>query len=648
MSRTITAEAKITAKDATGNVFDKLAAKFKGIEKNAKALEGIKPTKFAGNLYDELHRLKLSERELQGVRRSFAALDQQLKATMPRASHYIRAVEEWKGKTVEHWRAVKSGVDEAEKSHAKFYKTAGKFGLHAAGLIGGSYTAERAFHSVAKHAAARNREEIREDMMGFSPDEKAEAERVANDISKKYPSLSRTDVMADLRKNTSRLGSFDRAKAVAKDYARARIMNQLSGGDEHELEQVVRAAEGAGAANTPDQFREFLNGFARAKMRNPDYTGEDFAKDFRAAGSAKYGLSKDYMENVFPVLASHTQGFGVKLGTANSALIGGRMTKQSRAAMKAAGLLDENGHLIDEREYQADPDAWTQHHIRPRMEAAGVHFGEHMSEEDKRTVSSMATKMFSAKNTADLIIAHLLDHPIVEKYRQSKSANIESADDFQKRDAGTAWESVKTQLGDLATAAANTSVAIGVMNKAAGDFANIAEFIRTGRVPATSPGLRRFLDWVEGNSPPIEGPIPLPRSDPRRTAEGERIPFPPRDPRDVDWESAGPVPLPTADPRRMRDGTRIPFPMPDPRNVGESWQPPAGDQTVKVEGEAKNTIEVHMEPSKWFEGWMQKVESAIQLIGRMNTNGPGSRGTSSPDAAAPIPRSFGGTGGQPY
>ncbi|MDR6303750.1 hypothetical protein GGQ85_001446 [Nitrobacter vulgaris] len=46
---------------------------------------------------------------------------------------------------------------------------------------------------------------------------------------------------------------------------------------------------------------------------------------------------------MLPVLASHTSGFGVKLATSNSALIGGRKTKQSRHAMQSAGLLEKNG-----------------------------------------------------------------------------------------------------------------------------------------------------------------------------------------------------------------------------------------------------------------------------------------------------------------
>ena len=108
MSKVITAEARITASDKTGSTFDKLAAKFRGLEKSAKAMESIKPLKFTGNLDEELRRLKLSEKELQGVRREMAAFQSQLKAGPVRAAHYFRALDDWKDKTVGHWREVKA------------------------------------------------------------------------------------------------------------------------------------------------------------------------------------------------------------------------------------------------------------------------------------------------------------------------------------------------------------------------------------------------------------------------------------------------------------------------------------------------------------------------------------------------------------
>jgi hypothetical protein len=65
-----------------------------------------------------------------------------------------------------------------------------------------------------------------------------------------------------------------------------------------------------------------------------------------------------------------------------------------------------------------------------------------MTTEDKQTVSAFASKTFSAKNVADMVIASLLDAPIVEKYRRSNGKDIDAVDDMQHRDAGVAWAGV--------------------------------------------------------------------------------------------------------------------------------------------------------------------------------------------------------------
>jgi hypothetical protein len=50
MSKIIKAKALISAADKTGNVFDKIASKLKGVERSAKSLESVKAPKFTGDL----------------------------------------------------------------------------------------------------------------------------------------------------------------------------------------------------------------------------------------------------------------------------------------------------------------------------------------------------------------------------------------------------------------------------------------------------------------------------------------------------------------------------------------------------------------------------------------------------------------------
>lgn len=655
MAKIIEAKAVISAQDKTGAVFDKLAKKFEGIAKTGKAFENIKPPVFGksgwgANFQRDIDALRVSSKELAGIQKDWGAFNASMSRNGPmRASHYFGAVDQWKTKTLANLREVRLGMDETERAHKRFLSGASHYARHTAshvlGGFGVAYLAGHAIKSGAHAVAARNREEIREEIAGFTPEQQHDANRVADEVARRYPSLSRTDVLEDLRKNTARLGTFDRAKEMALVYAKARIANSIAGGDAHELEQVVRAAEGLGAANTPDQFKSFLNAWSKARSINADYTGERLRQDLAAAGSAKYGLGKDYMENVFPILASHTSGFGVKLATSNSALVGGRMTKASRAAMTAAGLLDKNGKLIDEEGYLKSPYEWTQKHIKPRLEAKGVQFSEHMSEHDKRIVTADTTKMFSARNTSDQIITNLLDAPLVEKARHRKT-NVDEVDKMQHRDGGIAWQGVEKQLGDFATAVGNTSFVIGRMDSFANALARFTSTIETGNIPLESRG-GKLINWLRGNDAPLEGKIPMPKGDPRRLPDGSILPMPTSDPRNQipDFPDDR-VPMPIRDPRRLHNGKRIPFPMPDPRNEGESWTPPPLDASAAAAAPAKVDVEVRpssdlgvnikIDPSTYFTALVERVEKAIKLVSSIasNHNGPGSSGRSSPDAGA--------------
>jgi len=308
-----------------------------------------------------------------------------------------------------------------------------------------------------------------------------------------------------LRSNASRLGSWERSKEVSEAYARSLVANKLSGGDEHEMEQIVRALEGMGKANTPGQITEGLNAFARAKAANPDYTGEQFRQDMAAASSAKYGLSKDYMENIFPVLASHTTGFGNKLSTGLSGLVGGRMKKESLNRLKAVGLIGKDGKLLDEAGYIANNFEWTQKHIKPLLEKQGVHFGEDMTEADKSKVVSWLSKAFSARNAADLIATNLLDAPLVEKARQRHVASLEDMDQLQKKDPILAWEGMINQLKDAALAMAKLGPVVNGMNEASFVLGRLTKFAETGELPSDSPfGRWRTAQRETGFLAPVE------------------------------------------------------------------------------------------------------------------------------------------------
>jgi hypothetical protein len=685
--KTIEARALISAKDATGAVFDNLAKKFKGVAKDAKAFADIKPPKLSGDFFEkELNRLKLTQREMAAVQRDFKALHRTMMDAGPQhPARYMKQMDDWRGRTIQHWREVKTVTEEAGKAHDKYAARekllhrmrhgATHTIAHIAGISGGAFAIGAGVHAVAEAAGERGRAVSRFDMMGLSGDELREGNDIANEISSRFPSISRTEVLDYLRSNASRLGSWERSKEAALPYARALIANKLNGGDEHEMEQVVRALEGMGKANTSAQLTEGLNAFARAKAANPDYTGGQFRSDMAAASSAKYGLSKDYMENIFPILASHTSGFGNKLSTGFSATIGSRASAASKKAMEAAGLR-KNGHIVDEQLYTSNNYAWTQKYVKPLLEKKGVEFGEDMSEAMKGLVTRTLAKMFSNKNAADLIATNLLDAPLVEKGRLRKTARFEDMDQMQKRDLILAWDGVTNQLKDFGVALGGTKFVLDGLNGAAeaiasrtkalndGDYLSLLpeddqRIIKDAKKRAAespsdfhwnenlnkqmteadqklSPGyglegkdreawLRKKFDLEQGRNA-YNGITTMP---PAFTDDDtERW-------RELDREHMRGMALSGLPSRRS-----IPLPRPRPAEAdaptsgGIPPVQPLDDAPHRVDVQVQtevqnNSITLTLQPSKWWEALEKKVDGLIKMTG---INGPGSTGKSSPDA----------------
>jgi hypothetical protein len=488
MSKIIEAKAVISATDKTGNVFDKVAAKIKGVEKSAKSFEGIKAPKFVGDLNTELMRLKLSERELQNVRKSFGNLDAQLKQTPIRAAHYFRAMDDWKDKTVAHWREVKANAEAAEKAQQRFYRGgagAARFAAHAIGIGGGAYAAGRALHAGAKQIGERGRELARYSLGGIEPQERAAAEAKADELSAKYPSVSRTEVLSHIRQLRARLGSFDHAMENVETLTKAQTMLGTLGkgggeGAAEDLEKLTLALESQGLGSNPDKFRDYMDAFVKAKSLFPDLKGEDFRQYMQTSNSSKYGLSPDYLKTIAPTMMQHegASNFGTMQASAFSALVGRRQTKAAKAVMKSYGLIGENGDVVDQKGFISNPREWAERNLRSRLEGKGVQ----TDEEHRGDMVEALTKMFSNRKVGEFFASMLVNKAVLDKDKVflQKSKDTEGADIARKEDPYVALAGLTTQAKDLATAFIGTKQAIEVMNSAAEEFAKRTNAVKNG------------------------------------------------------------------------------------------------------------------------------------------------------------------------
>lgn len=458
MAKTITATAVISAKDATGATFDKIAQKMKGIEKVAKGFEGIKPLAKLGwgnGFEKELDRMKTTAREMAILQKSWANFNNALTRNGPMgASKALGALDVWKRGTLASLREVRVGMDAHEQHQRRFFQRAGRFGAGAAGMIGGAYLAERAGRGAIRSAADRSREMARFSLAGMTSDEQAQAMRKADEVSAKLPSMGRTNILDHILRLRGRLGSLPHALETVEDVSRAQVMlRTMTGGDaSKDLEDLTMGLESQGAASDPKKFRSYLNSFVRAKALFPDTRGSDVREYMQRAGASRFGLSEDYIKNVVPTLANHEgwSNLGVMQASAFSALVGGRQTKKAKAAMAQYGLLDpKTGEIIDKKGFINNPYNWTIGHVKDAIGKQGIS----MDEQHRGDLVEAVTKMFSNRKVADYFASALLNEGLVSKdnLMQKNVKDIgPGSEDARRNDAFQAIDAISFQLKDAA------------------------------------------------------------------------------------------------------------------------------------------------------------------------------------------------------
>ncbi|MBR0907023.1 hypothetical protein [Bradyrhizobium liaoningense] len=690
MSKTITATAVISAKDSTGSVLDKIASKFRGLEKNAKALEGIKPPKFLGNLEEELRRLKLSEKELQGVRKEMAAFDAQMKGGAfgaMRASHYFRALDDWKTKTVNHWREIKANVDETDRAHKRFFASAGRaalrWGMIAGGVGSGAYAASRIGRAGIEAAAISQRESARDYLAGMSD---ADSQRIRDEalrISGRFPSVDASTMHERLRDTAMSTRSVDKALELSDVIAQGTtVLQSLKGKDQaiEEGRKFFSALDVLGKNMDPKEVKELFNGYIKAlgvEGADMDLGGAlTFARQSRAAGGI---LSNRFLMTTAPGLARDLGDpqLGTALASALSQNIGGRATKASKEAQQEWGLRDKNGRFLDSRLAMTDPDKWAWERLIPALQKKGVDVNDNVK------VSEVLSKLFSNRVVGDVFSKLITQR---EQYQAkagqyAKAPGLEAAAQLPVKDPFVAYEAVFAQLRNLATQAPVMDAAASGLNKISGSIASLNDAVGQGEFSGffswisrtmsefsdqaaksisgdikdakmIGGAISKVLDWdkafgvnpkwlglggKEGPNKPFVGDLdPMGGDYTRKSFHSKEY-----------WEGLGREGASADSAARLRRekerqfATSPAFAAPGISETMTYGTGVSGDKTVQaqltgsaeVHGEVRQVIEVN--PSQYFEALVQNVQNAIRLSGQFTANGPGSTGKSSPDANAP-------------
>ena len=473
--KTITATAVISAKDSTGNVFDKIAQKFRGIEKTAKSMEAIRPLKFSGNMMEELKRLQLSEKQLQGVRKEYDRFHDSLKAQRPRTDHYFRAINDWQGKTVDHWRQVRIAADEAHAAQ-KRYLTGGGMLKAAGGMLGAGlgvgalgYYGGRAARFALDKSKEANRETTKQRQAGMTQAQSDAIAAEAETQSLLYPSISQTEFRSAGREAVMQLGSQEAGLRMMPTIGKFMTAGKVLWGSDKIEEQTRKALQvlDARQITDPERASNLLDALVRSSQveGGPDFKAEDLRTALRFGRDMTRGQSDRFITSVLPQLGvdmGYSQA-GTGLASMHSALIGGRQKEAADEFQRKAGLRTDSG-LVGHDLFARDADKWFDQHFIPAMQKAGVKL------DDPAEVAAFNSKFFSNRTAADVAgnMVSGQQQRIKRREQQEKATGMAGAENLHTKDVGVALEGVSSQLTNMASSAKLAEASIAGLNSAMG------------------------------------------------------------------------------------------------------------------------------------------------------------------------------------
>ncbi len=715
MTKIIEAKAVISAEDKTGKVFDSIAKKINGVAKAATAFQGIKPPQGgAGGLLSlgqkgwgaqfqkDIDAMHLSSRQLAKVQQNWEGFHSAMSKGPVRFANYVRAIDDWKKSTLSGLKEVQVGMEEHERRRKRFFgamsggmmraggglRMGGEIALAAGGVGGAVYMGAAAIRAGAKAASDRAREMARYSLGGLTDQEKQEANAKADEISSKYPSVGRTDVLAHIRQLRARLGDFHHAIDNAETLSKAQVVLGTLGhgeGSAEDLEKLVLGLESQGIGNNPEKFKAYLNAFVKAKSLFPDLRGEDFRQYMKNSNASKYGLSDDYLQNVVPTMMQHegANNFGTMQASAFSALVGGRQTKSAKAVMASYGLTsDKEGNKVrDLDKLVSNPYKWATENLAPALEKKGIS----MDEEHRGDVVKAVTQMFSNRKVGEYFTSMLVNQGIIAKDREllKGAKGTEGAETARSQDPYVALSGLTNQMKDFAAAVIGMKPVIDTMNDLSSEISNRTKAAREGRYfdLLTTEDDRRIINgWntplSEINERNRRGNLELQQREVDEklrqggysdalTKQFRMRAFELRSGIEASKNASGMPPI-FSDAERERweemdrehrrgvalSGMRgggwsspgIPLPTSDPRKTFSEMPPVQTLEGANVQATLTGSAEVRGEMTGKFEvtassTLLQIVESLktfkASLSGSYNANGPGSLGHSSPDAAAP-------------
>lgn len=345
-----------------------------------------------------------------------------------------------------------------------------KVAAGAAAAYGGTHAIGALARETIKASADREHEKTRMAASGMTAQEIKEAGELAGNISKKFPSLSQTEIMHTARNVRSMVGTFEEATHVLEPLAQLRVVAlgahpEKAAELNEDFDKLAKGMEIKGVTQDLAKFNHYIDNMAKAiNVFGDTLRPTDYYEMFKYGRAATNALSDDFMLKTAPTLAQELGGSssGKALSSFYTQFVGGKMSNKALEQLVQYGLITDMSKVIKTstgnvkgvlpgaimgQEYlqpgSTDPYQWVNKVLIPQLAKKGV--------TDPSKIQEVIAAMASQQTTAQMMAIFATQQSRIEKDKHlvEGAEGKDSSYRFQKDDPKVIAKSIHSQFDNL-------------------------------------------------------------------------------------------------------------------------------------------------------------------------------------------------------
>lgn len=452
MARTLVGRLQLIVQAMGLGEAKKVEGAIKGIERAAKSLSSAP---WGQNFERQIHKMALSAKELDQVKRSWDNLQKDIAGRGLAAALRKSEISAWKTATIGNLAAVRAQMLSTERRALSLGKAL-KGAIRPAYIMAGGYTGAYLAGNLGREAltaASESRRVMAEaKYAGLSEAEQRSIKERAQKLAADYR-MSFSSVFDMLKETVLSMPSLDAAMKASDANARAMLVFNNSLGEGAGVAGVRNFAKSMDLLERldPAQYTRMLDGFLKMQQ----ILGRDIDPDayFQAVKYSRAGGkvgSDDFMSIYLPMLIAETGGAnaGNSIRAGFDQFVVGKASKKALAAQRRYGLRDDNDILVNEKDFGENPIKWIYDTLLPALNKQGF------NKDNKVELARVIGELSSNRLASDQLIGAILNQEQVFRYLEKRvpnAAGLKAADDIQNDNSFAAWRGFKDALENLST-----------------------------------------------------------------------------------------------------------------------------------------------------------------------------------------------------